>query len=649
MKKRKDLQKIYSAVFIAMCTIPMLCFPFAPKNAELEKKALAETPQFIRDGALNDNFSQDCEAWLNDRLPFRSVVLSASSLVKCGLFKTDSANVIVGKKGWLFADAAKADYINSNPLTDERLRSIAVSLSLIEENVEGKNGHFVFVPMPNKASVYSEFMPSRYKKSDENNLTRLQKILAAEDISYIDMLKLMTDKKSFGVYHERDTHWNYYGALIGYKGIADALGKEHKLYDDTDYIPKRTWRGDLDKMIYPFIGFRDYQYNLNIQYEPFEFTVPAGVTDTQAQLEIFMSDKEENDKRIATRKTSSLGNGSLYMVRDSFGRALLPFFIDNYDTTLFVRADYPDLSNVTEGTDMIYEIVERNIGELFRTAPLMEAPVRKDVDYGTAAGEVVDFTWEEAEYGTRIYGELRKDMLSPDGRVYVRLTGTDRSVTYEAFPVYEEKLLGGEGEYGFSLIPDTSVLSAGEYQVEVICGGKTYSALSESPVVFSESSIKPAAEDGDTSASSDEDAPVPEAEWIEGGLADRAKVVYNGVTFSAGDNINDIHESLGAEAAPSSSAASCLTGELINEYYYAGMTIQTTEDGMIYSVEISENLHSGRTAKTAGGLQCGSTEADVISAFGDSDNGTYEEGDLKVQIFLRSEKVNAVLITIPES
>ncbi len=649
MKKKRNIKQIYSAVFLIMCSVPMVCFPFAHETESLEKKALSETPAVFRDGELNTDFSTECETWLSERLPFRSVVLSAANLIKSKALKTDSSNVIAGKGDWIFAEASKADYVNSNALSDERLRAIAVSLSLTEENVTSKGGHFVFVPMPNKASVYSEFMPSRYKKADTNNLVRLQQILSDMDISYVDMLKLMTNKKSYGLYHKRDTHWNYYGALLGYYAITDALGKEHKMYNDSDYIPKKNWRGDLDKMLYPFIGFRDYQYNLNIEYEPFEFVVPAGVTDTQAQLEIFMSDREENDKRISTQKTGGRARGSLYMVRDSFGRALLPFFIDNYDRALFVRADYPDMSSVTEGTDMVYEIVERNISELFKTAPLMPAPVRKGIDEGVPASERISCVWEDAEYGTRIYGALRSDMLSADGRVYVKLTGENKTVVFEAFPVYEEKLLGSEGQYGFSMIADLSALTEGEYRIDVITGGRTYPADSASPLYFSEERIN-AAGSGTESSEEPDDTPAEAAVWIEGSLADRAKVLYNGVTFGTGDNINDIKEALGAESAPSSSAASCLTGELILEYYYAGMTIQANDDGTIFAVEISENLSPGRTASTAGGLRCGSTAEDAAVAFGEPEDPEaskyeYEDGTLKVQVMTRKESVNAILIT----
>jgi hypothetical protein len=255
-------------------------------------------------------------------------------------------------------------------------------------------------------------------------------------------------------------------------------------------------------------------------------------------------------------------------------------------------------------------------------------------------------------------------MLSPDGRVYVRLSNANTSVIYEAFPVYEEKLLGGTNRYGFSLIADASVLTEGDYSLEVISAGKSYAGVADRPLYISEAAVNEAkkakivsSSDDKTESGTDETVPedteiVSEAQFIEGTIADRAKVIYNGTEVSVGANINDLLEGLGPQAAPSSSAESCLTGKPILEYYYAGMTIQAGEDGTIASIEISESLYPGTEAKTAGGLYCGSSREDAFAAFGETTSPgagsiTYEEddSDVKVQVIFTEDAVSVILIT----
>ncbi|MBR6873365.1 MAG: hypothetical protein IKN17_07680 [Ruminococcus sp.] len=468
----KAAKIVYCALFFAVCATPLALMPFVESNAEIEKKALTEMPAFISEGKINTNFSEQFESWFNDRLPLRSQLLSAANLVKSELLTSPSSNVITGSDGYIFFDTDKLDYMNTNAMTDSQIKAMAVTLSLIQENVKAKNGSFTFVPMPNKASVYDDKFPACYKKAEENNLSRLTKQLDELGVNYVDMLSLMNSHKEEGIYHKRDSHWNYLGALYGYDAIMNSLGKAHKTYNGVTYDLVKDWRGDLDKLLYPSGGFMDYQYRLNIDYQPFRFTAPVGVTDTQAQLEIFMSDKEENDNRIGTANMGEVDNTRLYMVRDSFGRALLPFFIDNYKNAMFVRTDCPELSMVAEGGDMVYEIVERNLKNLINTAPFMFGPEREGISAeGLSDGGSIETVASDEGYAIRVYGALPDDADMGNGRVYVKLSKDGEEHTFEAFPIYEKKFLGENGTNGFSLMIDPSLGLSGTYKTTVICGG----------------------------------------------------------------------------------------------------------------------------------------------------------------------------------
>lgn len=471
---KKPARIIYCALFFGICSTPLLLMPFMSDSGQIEKKELAERPSLIADGKLNEDFSEQFEEWYNDRLPLRSELLSAANYVRSEVFASPASNVISGSDGWLFYENTVSDYMDTDPMSDAEVNAAAVTLSLIEENINSKGGRFVFVPMPNKASIYGEHMPSCYRRSEVTNLSRLTDKLTEMGVSFVDMKKLLTDNKDLGLYHKRDTHWNYMGALLGYGAIMDGLGREHKSYA-ADPTLEKSWRGDLDKLLYPSGGYLDYQYKLGIEFGEFRFMTPSGVTDTAAQLENFMSDREEGDTRIVTRRTERSPNVRLYMVRDSFGRALLPFMIDSYTMATFVRTDCPELNTVSGNTDMVYEIVERNLRSLTNTAPFMYAPKRE----GISVSHTADASGLEAHvgyegYGTRIYGVLPEDMVASDGRVYLRLTKGGEELTFEAFPILEKRLLGVEGSRGsgFSLILDPSLALKGEYSVSLISGGR---------------------------------------------------------------------------------------------------------------------------------------------------------------------------------
>ena len=475
----KKIKILYILLVLIICFLPLILMPFFKNNAELEKRELTELPAYYKDGKFNINFSTEFESWFNDRLPLRAYLLSASNFIKSEILKAPSSNVLVGSDGWLYYETEKADYINSNALTDDQVNSVAVTLSLIEENIYQKSGDFTFVAMPNKASVYEEHMPSSLRKSEENNLTRINAALDKYDVTHVDMLKVMRDNKDKGIYHVRDSHWNYQGALIGYNAIMDSLGKEHKTYEDATYKVEKTWRADLDKLLYPVGGFMDDQYIYDIEYSNFRFEgARGGNQDPKAQLENYMSDKEQGDDNIKSINSSVKDGKKLFMARDSFARAILPYFIDNYAQANFKRTDNPDINSIAENTDFVYEIVERNLHRVIATAPFMFAPVREDLDLSnvTPSGDVFKSCSKNEGYAYRIYGEFDEFTDMKDSRIYVELKNENDTIIYEAFPIHEDKLLETNGTKGYSMFVDAKLLAKGDYQVRIIVGDKSYKA-----------------------------------------------------------------------------------------------------------------------------------------------------------------------------
>ena len=474
----KKIKVLYIVLFIIICFLPLALMPFFKNDASIEKRELAQMPEFIKDGKFNVNFSTEYESWFNDRLPLRANLLAISNFFKSELLKAPSSNVIVGKDGWLYYESESADYMNTNALTKDQINAVGITLSLIEESINNKGGRFTFVAMPNKASVYDEYFPSSYKKSEENNLTLINKKLDELKVTHVDMLKVMRDNKEKGIYHKRDSHWNYQGALIGYNAIMDSLNKEHKTYENATYKIEKNWRADLDKLLYPVGGFMDEQYVYDIEFSPFKFDGARGPNqDAKAMLENYMSDKEQGDDNIKSINTKA--SGKLFMARDSFGRAILPYFIDNYNVATFKRTDNPDIVSIGKNTDFVYEIVERNLHRVIATAPYMFAPKRDNIDTSNLqlSGDIMVSKCSDEGYAVRLYGAFSEDTDLKENRIYIELVGENGTIIYEAFPIYESKLLDNK-DYtkGYSLFINPKDGLKGEYKVRVIVGNNYYNA-----------------------------------------------------------------------------------------------------------------------------------------------------------------------------
>lgn len=462
---------LYTVLFFLLLCLPAALFPFFKNDAGLEKRALAELPDYLSDGKLNEQFSDQFESWVSDHLPLRAQLLTAANTIQGELLHSKSSNVIDGKDGWLFFASEADDYMGTNALTDEQLRAMAVTLRLIQERTEQGGGRFSFVPVPNKSSVYPEYMPTRYRREEESNLTRLQAILPDYGVNFTDLLSVLTTHWDEGVYHRRDSHWNYRGALYGADAILTSLGREHTTDPDAAYTVEKTWRGDLDKLLLPAGGVLDEQIVYDTAHADFRFTYPQGVKNTEEQLAIFMSDREERDELFST-KNKELSDGSkLLVARDSFGRALLPWMIDSYETATFRRMDRPDLSSLTDGTDVVYEIAERNLSRVIVSAPFLYAPLREEIDLTLKKpGKALSAVCDAAGYGFHLYGQLPEDADLGDGRVYLLLEQGGTQLCLEAFPILEKKLLAAEGTKGFSAYLSKDLGLVGSYTLTILAG-----------------------------------------------------------------------------------------------------------------------------------------------------------------------------------
>lgn len=485
----KKFKIVFSVIFFTLCTLPLVLMPFLKNDPSIEKREFARFPAYVENGKLNTDFGSEFESWYNDRIPLRANLLSMANFIKGETFKAETSNVMIGKEGWLFYQAEASDYMDTSAMNDSQIRSLAVTLDLIQETVEERGGHFTFVAMPNKSSVYPEYVGDNYRKADENNLTRVNVALADLGVNHVDMKEVLTearmklslssyidpdDKDGPTLYHRRDSHWNYMGALIGYDAIMTSLGRDHDSHEGAEYTIKYDWRGDLDKLVYPAWGTMDKQYYYDIDHADFRFTEPRGVKDQEAQLQLFMSDKEQGDDFFTIRNMELKDGSKLYMARDSYGRALLPYIKDDYEYSSFKRTDCPDIANLEEGTDLVYEIGERNLYKVIATAPFMYAPKRNGIsEKGLKEAGKLDPVCESQGYGIRIYGELPES--SEEGRVYLRLSKEgEKSVTFEAFPIFESKLLKKEGTCGFSAFISKEYDLQGEYSLKVITDDKVY-------------------------------------------------------------------------------------------------------------------------------------------------------------------------------
>lgn len=472
--RKNILYSLYTAVFVGACLVPAVMMPFSKADGAAENRALADKPKLKNeDGSLNENFFSDFETYFSENFAFRQQLVTLDGKLRADVLGTSSnEDVIIGKEDWLFYGDTTDDFLNINTLSERAVENIYHNMSLLSEYCIDNGSQFMVVIAPNKNSVYPEYMPERYREaSNEGNYEKFLRVYnkctaeweasvyssKAETLDMLDITPswyhfafvdlretLREEKLETGklLYHKTDTHWNNRGALAARNAITDYFTElEFNDFSGAEQSVSHDWSGDLAEMIYPSDVPMDEQINYGIPYT-YEYVGRFRGFDD-----------------ISIKTVCEGGEGSLLMYRDSFGEAIIPFMAETYASAEFTRTVPYRTDSIASGTVdyTILEIVERNLGNLQKYAPVMPAPVSGGfIAESTSCGSEAEIKCEESTSYSHVYGVLGEEFFKSDRvRIFVEYKG----VTYEAFNAFEDSLLGREGEFcdrGFSLyIPKT--------------------------------------------------------------------------------------------------------------------------------------------------------------------------------------------------
>jgi hypothetical protein len=309
--------------------------------SDTEKRVLASFPQIPSDLATLWQFRKRFEDYYNDHFGFREILIKRYHREMRKRFgQTGVPNVIAGKDGWYFfaGDRLLDDFRGLMPLTDQQIISWKENLVGTRDWLAKRGIHYLLVVVPNKQTIYPEYLPDYFQKA--KGTTRLQQVTEYlkknSDVEILDLRTEFFNAKSKGrLYDKTGTHWNDYGAFVGYRKIM------HKI---SQWFPKEQFKFDfyfhdtmaerpggellrmlgLDKTIkemVPVLKERHYcaqpvELNLEINnFHKMQDTTPfvKGCKDATLRVLVF---------------------------RDSFFNRLEPFFSENFQQVVYVWQFY---------------------------------------------------------------------------------------------------------------------------------------------------------------------------------------------------------------------------------------------------------------------------------------------------------------------
>lgn len=428
----KKLYVIFLIIAVALLMAPAVAMPFFTDVANTEKRELSKLPAIIQeDGSFNQRFAVEMNTWIQEHIGFRNQMISVNSRLRTGLFGQGATDdIVVGKEDWLFYYESVDDYLHVPTITGRNAANAAHTAALFQAYAREQGSEFLLAFLPNKNTVYGEYMPYYYapRQGEAGSRELFLAALQAEGVNFVDLLPAMQEAAKKGqIYQKQDSHWTYEGALYGYRAIMEASGLAYEPFEGMTFTKEENWPADLAIYLYGEGAQPDVQ-----AYPDYTFTYGYKSRTTAVDA-------------LSLETYSAGGQGSLVIYRDSFLNTMQAYVAQSFEKAYFSRAlPYQGSLIGRQQADLtILQITERSLGSYVFRAPQMPAP---SVDL-EGTGRKIDAAYascrrEKAGADVHLYGTVDEALLGESYRVYLLREEGQEARAWEAFPIYEKELLG---------------------------------------------------------------------------------------------------------------------------------------------------------------------------------------------------------------
>lgn len=340
---RKISNAILIITFLIIITTPHILFSFLKDDIPVdnsENRKLAEKPVFKLENI--GDYPSNYEDYYNDNFPFRSVIRNAWTNFNFFILnESTTSKVLVGKNDgeksltWLFYQ----DDTDKNPVKEtqglevfskDEMTEIAIAMDRNIKELQNRDIQLVYALIPNKENVYKEKLPDNITIfEEETRVDKLVKYIENEtEISNILYLKdaLIKAKQTNEVFYRQDTHWNNFGAFIGFKEIVKKIDNTYNNFDcDVQISEEKIFEQDLTKMS----GIKDIlkDNEITVSFYP-DIEYAETIFETQNIIKVTTCENAPIDKTVM-------------VVGDSFRAAMIPYFSKTYSKVIYLhRCEY---------------------------------------------------------------------------------------------------------------------------------------------------------------------------------------------------------------------------------------------------------------------------------------------------------------------
>ena len=364
----KDLgQLIISFLFLTAISLPGFIWAMSSTKdiSEKEARRLAKAPQIKFDETLLNTFPKKFDRYFDDHYGLRTELVAINQLLRTKVFnKSFIRRGIRGKDNWLFLDLRDSlhDHVGLKTLTEIELNEWQQHLIDKKYWLNSLGIQYLFVPVPNKMSIYPEYLPARISNySGTTMLNQLEEALKTNpDFNdYIFLEKLLTGLKISGprslqnlletsdeveqLYFKMDSHWTSIGGFLSYRHILQKLqtilpGLQPAISlaeMRPDFSPKKS---DIARMLSMTVTETHHLLKPKKPCSSNKFSTVTSFNQTEAYA---LKKKRSPRARLPTKAGCKDRLFKAVISKDSFGNRVKPFFAESFKEVVFM--DHYDL------------------------------------------------------------------------------------------------------------------------------------------------------------------------------------------------------------------------------------------------------------------------------------------------------------------
>lgn len=293
--------------------------------SEMEKRYLAEAPEFHWKSVFSGDWSSQAEDYLTDHVPGRNFFVGVNAYLELIAGRQKLKDVWL-EDGKLVEAPVAAD--------EEAIRKNMNTINTFADQLE-KKVHLMVVPSAGWAAGVEEYT------DDE----ALEKIYAAagKNVVPIAVENIYRDRPE--LYYNTDHHWTSTGAYLGYEAAAKALGRSYRKADDFSVTEAPGFQGSTYSRSALWLTPPE---TIELWQGSSRLTVTNEAEKVPHEGIFYRERLEQADKytvfldgnHALVRIQNPEKQGKLLVVRDSYSNCLGGFLAESYGEVILVDLRY---------------------------------------------------------------------------------------------------------------------------------------------------------------------------------------------------------------------------------------------------------------------------------------------------------------------